>query len=245
MSSGNPSAAPNTRQLGRTDRNLLDTGLERSTVLSKSNGRRTMKRMVTLMTCTVLCMALLAITCGKTLSEEKQKAASAESLQSSFGMSHGEVKKGLAAFLLCHKKRFQIGQPIPLSYGLILVGPGLDSQSKETGKLRIRVFKPLCISDPGNYSWFEVTGPDGQEVPWHGGNVSIPWYSPSDENSTILGLGQFTGRSSRDVGQSGRFDLTRTGVYRVRWGYDPNPADGVWSSGPLMSNEVQFEIIGR
>ena len=202
-----------------------------------------MKRMVTLMCFAVLCMALVALTCGKTLSEEKQKAVSAEGPQTSFGMPHGEAKKGLAAFLLCHKKRFQIGEPISLSYGLILVGPGLDKQNEETAKLRVRVFKPLSAYDPGNYSWFEVTGPDEQEVPWRGGHDSLPWFSPTGENSTILGHGQFTGRSDRDLDEYGRFDLTRPGIYKVRWGYDPNPADGVWSSGKLMSNEVQFEIL--
>lgn len=209
-----------------------------------------MKRMVTLMACAVLSMALAALACSKTLSEEKRKAASAKSPQTSFGMPHGEVKKGLAAFLLCHKKRFQVGEPIALSYGLVLVGPGLDKQSEETAKLRIRVFKPESIGDPGNYSWCEVTGPDGQKVPWSGGFDSLPLYlAPSDENSAVLRHGDFLGNTDRDlgekVGRNGRFDLTRPGTYKVRWGYDPNAVDGVWSGRPLLSNEVQFEIIGR
>ena len=205
-----------------------------------------MKRMVTVMTCGVLCMALVALACGKPLREVKQDAASAGSPQTNSGMPHGEVKKDLAAFLLCHKKRFQAGEPIPLSYGLVFVGPGLDKQSEETAKLRIRVFKPESTGDPGNYSWCEVTGPDGQKVPWRGGCDSLPLYlAPTDENSAVLRHGGFIGDTDRDLGENGRFDLTRPGPYKVRWGYDPNAVDGVWSGRPLLSNEVQFEIIGR
>jgi hypothetical protein len=95
-----------------------------------------------------------------------------------------------------------------------------------------------------------VTGPDGQKVPWVGGNESLPQnLLPSDENSVVLRHGDFLGNTDRDLGENvggnGRYDLTRPGTYKVRWGYHPDDADGVWSGGPLLPNEVQLEIIGR
>jgi len=204
-----------------------------------------MKHILTLVACAILCMTLVALASSRTLSNEKRNAASAESNHASLGMPHGEVKKGLAAFLLCHKKRFKVGEPIPLSYGLVLVDLGLDKESDETVHLRIRVFRPLCISDPENYSWFEVTGPDGEKVPYGGPYDSFPLFSPTDENSAVLRHGDFLGRTDRDLDRSGRFDLSKPGMYKVRWGYWPNDADGVWSSGALMSNVVAFEIISR
>ena len=150
----------------------------------------------------------------------------------------------MAAFLICQQRSFEIGEPIPLSYGLVLVGPGLDKQDDETINLRIRVFKPEPIEDPENYSWFVVTGPDGEEVPYRGPNSSLPVYAPSDENSAVLRHGEFLGRTHSNLSDTGRFSLTRPGTYKVRWSYAPHSWDGVWSSGPLHSNEVAFEIVG-
>ena len=39
------------------------------------------------------------------------------------------------------------------------------------------------------------------------------------------------------------YDLSRPGTYKVQWGYAPFFSGGPWT-GKLMSNEVQFEIVG-
>ncbi len=43
-------------------------------------------------------------------------------------MPHGPVKDGLAAFLLCHRQQFKLGEPIPLSYGILNIGPGVETE---------------------------------------------------------------------------------------------------------------------
>jgi hypothetical protein len=171
--------------------------------------------------------------------------APGQTMTASIAMPHGDVEKGLAAFLVLRKHRFKVGEPIPLRYGVVLVGPGLDKRNEETARLRMRVFKPVTPYDPGNYSWCEVTGPDGQKLPWRGGYDSLPMHiAPSDEYSPFLRHGEFLDNTYPDLGENGEFDLTRPGTYKVRWGYHPDEVEGVWSGGPLMSNEVQFEIIG-
>ena len=159
---------------------------------------------------------------------------------------HGKTQDGLAAFLLCHKHRFQVGEPIPLSYGLIFIGPGLskkDRERQDTSKLKVRVWwlqnRPELS---GNYSWFELTGPDEQNVPYHGGTGTLPDSAPLDEFSVCLHYGQFVGTTHVDLRRN--FDLSRPGTYKVRWGYKPWFKGGPWV-GKLMSNEVQFEILGE
>jgi HEAT repeat protein len=156
---------------------------------------------------------------------------------------HGEAKDGLAAFLLCRKHRFQIGEPIPLSYGLIFVGPGLERRSDDVYKLKIKVWRPLGPVDPDNASWFEVTGPDGKNVPYHGIYVTTAVPKPSDENTALLRYGEFIGRPRSDLCGGGAFHLNKVGIHRVQWFYEPLFAgEGLWS-GKLVSNEIQIEIV--
>jgi len=164
-----------------------------------------------------------------------------EQTQGARRVPHGEAKDGLAAFLLCHRNRLEVGEPIPLSYGIVLVGSG---SNEETRKLRANIWQPYYPFDPGNYSWFEVTESDRQNVPYSGEKVSWPAESPSDENTTVLHHGDFFGRTHRDLSEGGAFVLTKPGKYKVRWAYAPFPATGVWG-GKLLSNEVQFELVGK
>lgn len=155
---------------------------------------------------------------------------------------HGEVKDGLAAFLLSHKHRFEIGEPIPLTYGIIFVGPGLELSNVEAYELRAKVWRPMSPVDPDNASWFEVTGPGGESVPYHGLYVSWAVPKPSDENTALLRWGDFIGRPHSDLCGGRAFHLNKTGIYRVHWFYEPFP-DGVLWDGEIMSNELQIEIV--
>lgn len=155
---------------------------------------------------------------------------------------HGEAKDGLAAFLLSHKRCFEIGEPIPLTYGIIFVGPGLERHGEEAYKLRAKVWRPLSPVDPDNASWFEVTGPCGESVPYHGFCVTWAVPKPSDENTVLLRYGEFIGRPHSDLCEGGAFHLSKAGIYRVHWFYEPFPGGGLWS-GELTSNELQIEIV--
>ena len=155
---------------------------------------------------------------------------------------HGEAKDGLAAFLLSHKHRFEIGEPIPLSYGIILVGPGLELGNVEAYKLRAKVWRPMSPWDPDNASWFEVTGPKGESVPYHGGYISRAVPKPSDENTALLRWGDFIGRPHFDLCGGGAFHLNKSGIYKVQWFYEPFFGGGLWN-GKLMSNELQIEVV--
>ncbi len=154
---------------------------------------------------------------------------------------HGEAKDGLAAFLLSHKHRFEIGEPIPLSYGIIFVGPGLERSNEGRHKLQAKIWRPWPPVDPNNASWFEVTRPDGKDVPYHGIYVTWGVSRPSDENTVLLRYGEFIGRPHSDLCGGGAFHLNKPGIYRVRWFYEPFPGGGLWA-GKLVSNELQIEI---
>jgi len=155
---------------------------------------------------------------------------------------HGKVKDGLAAFLFCHKNRFEVGEPIPLTHGIILVGPGLQSRDAEAHKLKAKVRRPLEAVDPGNGSWFEVTGPDGARVSYEGGYIDLPYGPPLPSDTAVLGYREFLGRNHQDLCEQGTFDLSKPGRYMVRWCYGPREDEGLWA-GKLISNEVQFEIV--
>lgn len=163
---------------------------------------------------------------------------------------HGPAKDELAAFLVCPRDHFKAEEPIPLSYGLILVGPGLRSRDEEPSALQKRVWQPRPPMDPINHSWFEVAGPDGEEVRYQGVCPSYAAQQPSDENTVLLRRGSFFGRTHADLGRNldlvkpgafRDFDLRKPGTYKVRWFYETDPAEGVWH-GKLISNEVTFEI---
>ncbi len=187
------------------------------------------------------------------------QAALTERLTSESKSPHGEAKDGLAAFILCHRARFKVGQPIPLSYGIINVGSGLEwetnlQEAEKNAKLKTRVW--WLRNHPElryNYSWFEVIGPDGNNVRYRGGTGTLPNYTAAvvDKFSVVLYHRQFVGKHYPDLrGPLASdpkhlrhdFDLTKPGTYKVRWGYSPWWKVGPWT-GTLMSNEVEFEIV--
>jgi hypothetical protein len=210
-------------------------------------------------------ISLVALIVCVALSQTQQKPPKPKNVSTSEEsptaglLAHGKAKDGLAALLLCHRDRFKVGQPIPLTYGIINVGSGLKwetatQKAEEHSKLKTRIWwlrnRPELL---GNYSWFEVAGPDGQNVPYRGYTVTLPNYTSAvvDKFSVVLYHRQFVGRHYPDLrGPLASdpkhlrhyFDLSKPGTYKVRWGYSPWWKVGPWT-GTLMSNEVQFEIV--
>jgi len=151
---------------------------------------------------------------------------------------HGEVNKdGLAAFLMPHKIQFKIGEPIPLSFGIVFIHP----EPTEPVSRKIKVWRPMYPIDPLNYSWFEVKGPDGQEVPYTGANLDYGEFKPSADNCTLLYHGDLVGRTV-DLCSMESFKIKSAGKYKVRWKYMGNDAPGIWS-GQLFSNELEIDVV--
>ncbi|MHC4735143.1 MAG: hypothetical protein ACYTDW_11905 [Planctomycetota bacterium] len=191
--------------------------------------------------------------------KRQPQAALTERLTGKSKSPHGEAKDGLAAFLLCHRAHFKVGQPIPLSYGIINVGSGLEwetnlEEAEKNAKLKTRIW--WLGNNPElryNYSWFEVTGPDGNNVPYRGSTGTLPNYTAAvvDKYSMVLYHRQIVGYHYPDLRgpltsfpglEKSFFDLSKLGTYKVRWGYSPWWKVGPWT-GTLMSNEVEFEIV--
>jgi len=85
-------------------------------------------------------------------------------------MSHGPVKDGLAAFLICERKQFEVGELIPVIFGVTCRGI-------HKGQRYITIQPPypvvrLCGLDP--VSWFSGTGPHGNDFFYDGGVVCGP-----------------------------------------------------------------------
>lgn len=171
-------------------------------------------------------------------------------------LPHGEVKDGLAAFLLCHRYHFKVGEPIPLTYGIINIGPGLEmettwQEASENANLETRVWwLPHEPELPFNYSWYEVTDANGQNVPYRGSTGTLPGTIPEDY-SVSLRHRQFIGRIDPDLRLLlisefedifFDFDLSKPGTYEVQWGYNPWFEGEPWT-GELMSNKVKLKIV--
>jgi len=218
-----------------------------------------------------ICAGLLAVISYVILSQAQQKPPQPKSISTYEAppmvglLPHGEVKDGLAAFLLCHRYHFKVGEPIPLTYGIINIGPGLGmettwQEASENANLETRVW--WLGNNPElqyNYSWFEVTGPDGKDVPYHGSTGTLPNLTAAvvDKFSVVLYHRQFIGYHYPDLcgllasdflGESDLediffdFDLSKPGIYKVRWGYNPWWKVGPWT-GELMSNKVEFKVL--
>ncbi len=217
--------------------------------------------------CTVIPVGLFTLIAGMTLSLAESPISQAEGPTISEKpkipglLPHGQVKDGLAAFLLCHRGRFKVGQPIPLTYGIINVGSGLEweidvQKTEENSKLKTRVW--WLGNNPElqyNYSWFEVTGSDGNNVPYRGGTGTLQNFTTevADKLSVVLHHRQIVGNHYPDLRGplasypepnivKHYYNLSKPGTYKVRWGYNPWWKVGPWT-GKLMSNEVQFEIV--
>lgn len=146
------------------------------------------------------------------------------------GMSHGPVKDGLAAFLICEQNQFKLDEPVPLLYGIVYNGPDES----------MAVPAPNPAVDPSNISWFSITGPDGNDVPYMGVYATFPRLSPKD----VLRLKRrnFHGRLTPNIRDY--FKLCTPGIYTIKWYYQIGSIVGVscWT-GELVSNEIQIEIV--
>lgn len=150
--------------------------------------------------------------------------------------SHGPMKDGLAAFLICERKQFKVGEPIPAMHGIIY---GVDEK-------HMTVQPPFPAALPRNFSWFSITVPDGKDVPYTG--PSVHFVPPEPKWAMKLRAKQFCGIVNNDVG--GRYKLDTPGSYTIRWHYNiphthniPHTSDGSWWHGYLDSNKIQIEIV--
>jgi len=160
----------------------------------------------------------------------KPKLADSTPVDINIAMSHGPVKDGLAAFLICEQNQFKLDEPVPLLCGVVYDGPAE----------RVTILAPPGAVDPDNISWLSITGPDGNDVPYMGVYVMHPLPDPKD--ALQLRRHRFHGYLDRNI--RGDFKLCTPGTYTIKWHCEMRPVDGVscWT-GELVSNEIQIEIV--
>jgi len=145
-------------------------------------------------------------------------------------MSHGPVKDGLAAFLLCERKQFRIGQPIPVLQGVVYGG--------HEKHMTIQAPYPAWV--PNLVSWFSVRGPDGKDIPYTGPEPKL--MPPNPKNTLRLRRHGFCGIDWPDIRWGHK--LSKPGAYTIKWHYRSPAGDGgSWWTGELVSNEIQIEIL--
>jgi len=159
----------------------------------------------------------------------KPKPGDSTPVAINIAMSHGPVKDGLAAFLICQQKQFKIGEPIIVIYGIVLL--------RGTEKQEIMVCPPGPLVDH-DFSWLSVKGPGGKDVPYTGFHID---YEISDPKKIMhrLWQRQFVG-SYDSVEQI--YNLSDPGTYTVKWNYKAIPGYPWWQ-GHLVSNEIQIEVV--
>ena len=143
-------------------------------------------------------------------------------------MSHGPMKDGLAAFLICGQNQFRVGEPITVMLGIAYL---------RQSKVQMSVWSPSRAKD-GLTSWFSIKDPDGKEISYESGrgNYFIP---DPNKYAAHLRLRQFVGR----YGSLKKYhDFIKPGIYTIKWNYRAHPAD-FWWQGELFSNEIQIEIL--
>jgi len=194
----------------------------------------------------IVLVCLLAVLACVTLSkgnnnEDKNRSSTAvpaKDLGVKLAMSHGPVKDGLAAFLICEQSKFKLDEPIPLLYGVVYDGPAEPEYPAESEYPTIPA--PYPAVDPGNISWLSVTGPDGNDIPYMGVYVMFPLLDHRD----VLRLKHrsFHGRFTPNIRD--KFKLGTPGLYTIKWHWRLRPVDGISSwVGELVSNEIQIEIV--
>ncbi len=181
-------------------------------------------------------ISLVALIVCVALSQTQQKPPQPKSVNTSEEspipglLPHGEAKDGLAAFLICERNKFNLDQPTPLLYGIVYNGPDEN----------MAVPAPYPAVDPSNRSWFSITGPDGNDVPYMGVYATFPRLSPK----YVLRLKRrnFHGRLTPNIRDD--FKLCTPGIYTVKWHYQIESVvgDSCWV-GHLVSNEIQIEIV--
>lgn len=184
----------------------------------------------------ILCLCVFAVSAFVTLSEgnnNEDKNVSEPLLppkrnQLKISMSHGPVKDGLATFLICERKQFRIGQPIPVLQGVVYGGH----------EKHMTIQAPYPALEPNLVSWFSVRGPDGKDIPYTGSELKPIPLNP--KNTLRLRRHGFCGIDWPDIRWGHK--LSKPGAYTIKWHYRI-PAGGSWWQGELVSNEVQFEIV--
>ena len=153
-------------------------------------------------------------------------------------LDHGPPKDGLAAFVSAKSERVRAGQPVALMYGIFVIDDSsLSRPDREGGVL---VWRPAYPVQPDYLSWFVVSGSDGMPLPYDGPIVDgLPW---GLDSSIRLRERSFYGGCSGEI--SLQYDLTKPGIYSVKWIYSPSPtfAKGPWI-GRLESNEIKIEVV--
>jgi hypothetical protein len=174
---------------------------------------------------------------------------------------HGPVKDGLAAFLMCPRNQFKLGEPIRLMHGILFRGPEWDMAIQPpSGAVNpgLELDAPdwdcpewdMTIQPPAGFdirtidSWLKITGPDGNDVAFTGLIGCRPRHHP--KNRLRLFPGSFIGKQSYDIRRF--YDLNTPGTYSIEWHYgathEPKVAEGdTWWVGELVSNEVHIEIV--
>jgi len=183
-----------------------------------------------------MCMfaVLASITLSKGNNSEDKKTSStavaAKDMDLKLPMPHGPMKNGLAAFLKCERKQFKVSEPIPVMFGIVC---------GETEK-RMSFQPPYGACQPEDFSWFSITGPDGNDVPYTGRFIHFAPVDP--ENVIWLAHLRFCGIVWPDIRWG--YKLDTPGSYNIKWHYRiPPTSDASWWTGKLISNEVQFEIV--
>jgi len=188
----------------------------------------------------IACVCVFAVLVYSTLSKDKNDKDADEAARSvpekdmdvKIAMSHGPVKDGLAVFLICEQSQFKLDEPIPLLYGVVYGGPAESEYPT--------IPEPYPAVDPGNVSWFSVTGPDGNGIPYMGIYVMFPRLDPRD----VLQLKPrcFRGRFTPNIRYD--FKLDTPGLYTIKWHWRIRPEYGISSwVGELVSNEIQIKVV--
>jgi len=188
----------------------------------------------------IVSVCVFALLVYATLSKDKDgknaneaaKSVPEKDMDVKIAMSHGPVKDGLAAFLICEQSKFKLDEPIPLLYGVVYYGSA-ESECPT-------ILEPYPAVDPGNISWFSVTGPDGNDIPYMGVYVMFPLADPRDVQR--LERRCFRGRFTPNIRYY--FKLVTPGLYTIKWHWQIGPEDGIsYWVGELVSNEIQIEIV--
>ena len=194
----------------------------------------------------IVSVCVFALLVYATLSKDKDAKNANEAARSvsekdmgvKIAMSHGPVKDGLAAFLICEQNQFKLDEPVPLLYGVVYDGPAEPDYPAESEYPTI--LEPYPAVDPGNISWFSVTGPDGNDIPYMGVYVMFPLADPRDVQR--LEHRCFHGRFTPNIRYY--FKLGTPGLYTIKWHWRIRPVDGIsYWVGELVSNEIQIEIV--
>lgn len=174
-------------------------------------------------------------------------------------LPHGPVKDGLAAFLMCPRNQFKVGEPIRLMYGILFRGPEWDmTEHPPAGAVNVglKFGAPvpiwiMIIQRPSGLfvatfdSRLSIKGPDDNDVPRVRGVIGcFPKANPN--NRIELAAGSFLGKTSFDLRRA--YEFNTPGIYTIRWHYqgwhDHRIVGGdAWWAGELVSNEVQVEIV--